>query len=61
MQTIRNAYKATIRGNLIAINAIKKKKEKNKLQEIQDLRKKEEELKEHPGKKKMRQNIDLEL
>lgn len=53
MQTILEAYKATMRGNLIAINATKRKKEKIRLQEIQDeLKKKKEELKRKPGGKR---------
>lgn len=35
MQVIWDAYKATIRGNLIAINSNKKQKDKAKLKEIQ--------------------------
>lgn len=69
LQIIWDAYKATIRGKLIAINVAKKKKEREKIQEIQlEIKKKEEELKRHPGKKKilreitqLRKNFDQEV
>lgn len=55
MQIIRDAYKATIRGNLIAMNLAKRKKEKAKVQEIQ------EKLKKKNKKKSREENFLREI
>lgn len=47
-----DAFKATIRGELIALNVSEKKKKRCKLQQIQEELQKKDELKKNPKKKK---------
>lgn len=59
IQTIWEAYKETIRGNLIALNSFQEKKKKQKVEELQrELQIKENELKKNPKKKMIFKEIN---